>query len=59
MFLTDPFKIGPAVPLTKKQKDEQALNAEWDAAGKPSIEERIESRNRIVGSNLKRALESK
>ena len=59
MFLIDPFKIGPALPLTEKQKAEQKLNEEWDKAGKPSLEQRIEDRNRIIGDRPKRAFEEK
>jgi hypothetical protein len=59
MFLTDSFKIGPALPLTEKQKAEQKLNEEWEAAAKPSLEQRIEDRNRIIGDRLKRAFEEK
>lgn len=59
MFSKDLFKIGPAVPLTEKQKADIALEKEWQAAGKPSLEQRIEDRNRYVSDALKRALESK
>jgi hypothetical protein len=59
LFLTDPFKIGPALPLTEKQKAEQKLDVEWEAAGAPSLDERIEDRNRIIGERLKRAFEEK
>jgi hypothetical protein len=58
-FLTDPFKIGPALPLTEKQKAEQKVNEEWDKAGIPSLEQRIEDRNRIIGDRPKRAFEEK
>jgi hypothetical protein len=57
MFLIDPFKIGPALPLTEKQKAEQKLNEEWDKAGKPSLEQRIEDRDRIMTDAMKRAFE--
>jgi hypothetical protein len=39
MFLNDPFKIGPAVPLTEKQKADAAFEKEWQDVGKPSLEE--------------------
>jgi hypothetical protein len=45
--------------LTEKQKAEQKVNEEWDKAGIPSLEQRIEDRNRIIGDRPKRAFEEK
>ncbi len=59
MFITDPFVIGPAEPLTKTQKAKQSLDAEWNATGTPTLEERIEQRNRTIASRLKREFEEK
>ena len=57
MFLKDPFIIGKAQPLTEKQKADKKLDEEWEAAGKPTIEERIETRNEAIAQHLKRAFE--
>jgi hypothetical protein len=54
MFLTDPFRVGRAVPLTEKQKADKALDDEWNAAGKPTLEERIADRNRCIKRELER-----
>lgn len=59
MFLIDPFKVGPAVPLTEKQKADKAFNEEWEAAGKPTLEEQIEERNRFIADALKRSFGEK
>ena len=55
MFIKDPFVVGPAVPLTEREKADKALDDEWNAAGKPTLQERIANRNRCI----KRGLESK
>lgn len=57
MFLKDPFAIGPAEALTPQQETKKKLDAEWDALGKPTLEERIETRNRVIAAALKRALQ--
>jgi hypothetical protein len=59
MFLEDPFAIGAAEALTDQQKAKAALDKEWDAAGRPTLEERIEARNKFIERRLKRAFEEK
>lgn len=59
MYTTDPFKIGPAVPLTEKQKADIALEKEWNDAGKPSLDESIEERNKFISDAMKRAFGEK
>jgi hypothetical protein len=59
MFITDPFVIGPAEPLTENQKAKRKLDAEWSTIGTPTLEERIETRNRVVAEHLKREFEEK
>jgi hypothetical protein len=59
MFLDDPFKIGPAVPLTEKQKADAAFEKEWHDVGKPSLEESIADRNRFISEAMKRAFGEK
>jgi hypothetical protein len=59
MFLNDPFKIGPAVPLTEKQKADVAFEKEWQDVSKPSLEERIADRNKFIADALKRAFGEK
>jgi hypothetical protein len=54
MFIKDPFVIGPAVPLTDQQKSDKALEDEWNAIGKPTLEERIAERNRVIAESVKR-----
>ena len=58
MFRKDPFVVGPAVPLTEKQKADKKFDEEWNAAGKPTLEGRIEDRNQTI-ARLKRAFEEK
>jgi hypothetical protein len=58
MFRKDPFVVGPAVPLTEKQKADKKFDEEWNAAGKPTLEDRIEDRNQTI-ARLKRAFEEK
>jgi hypothetical protein len=55
MYSQDPFKIGPAQPLTDAQKAKRQFDIQWDAIGKSTLEERIEKRNRVLGERLKRA----
>ena len=59
MFGMDPFAIGPAQELTEKQKAKQRLDAEWEAAGKPTLEERIAGRNGYISDAIKRAFGEK
>jgi hypothetical protein len=59
MLIKDPFVIGPAKPLTEEQKADKKFDEEWEAAGKPTLEERIETRNQTIAQNLKRAFEEK
>ena len=59
MFTKDPFVIGPVQPVTEKQKADKALDEEWEAAGKPTLEERIATRNQTIAQNLKREFEEK
>jgi hypothetical protein len=58
MFIRDPFVIGQAKPLTEKQKADKKFDDEWEAAGKPTLEDRIEDRNQTI-ARLKRAFEEK
>jgi hypothetical protein len=58
MFIKDPFVIGQAKSLTEKQKVDKKLDEEWEAAGKPTLEDRIEDRNQTI-ARLKRAFEEK
>jgi hypothetical protein len=59
MFLKDPFAIGAVVPITAEQIAKKKLDDEWEAAGKPSLEERIETRSRCIATSLKRAFGEK
>lgn len=54
MYLSNsPFLIGKNPGLTEAQKAKQKLDAEWEAIGKPSVEDSKRKEARIVES-LKR-----
>lgn len=59
MFIKDPFIVGPPQPLTPQQEAQKKIGEEWEAAGKPSLEQRIADRNEAIAQHLKRAFEEK
>lgn len=54
MYFKDPFVVGPAQPLTTEQQEAVEFDNEWNALGRPTLDERIANRKQKLDRALAR-----